>query len=53
MDNQPRLLAQLKTLAQQTQPEDRFVDATENTGANYTIELSMSLLTLMGLILIG
>lgn len=25
-DNQPRVLAQLETLAQQTQPEDRFVD---------------------------
>lgn len=29
-DNQPRLLAQIETLAQQTQPEDRFVDVEKN-----------------------
>ncbi len=31
-DNQPRLLAQLETLAQQTQPEDRFVDVESKRG---------------------
>lgn len=30
--NQPRLLAQLETLAQQTQPEDRFVDVEKTRG---------------------
>ncbi|HEY9778974.1 MAG TPA: hypothetical protein V6D09_02345 [Leptolyngbyaceae cyanobacterium] len=31
-DNQPRLLAQLETLAKQTQPEDRFVDVEKKRG---------------------
>lgn len=30
--NQPRLLAQLETLAQQTQPDDRFVDVEKERG---------------------
>lgn len=31
-DNQPRLLAQLETLAQQRQPEDQFVDVEKTRG---------------------